>query len=306
MATPLVSIGITIWNGESFIAETLDSLLAQDYENFEIVILDNLSTDNTSSICTGYAQKDKRIRYVLDSERRNVIEGQRRVFGYARGEYFMIACDDDVYAPTYVSKLMTLMNADPSVGLAYSSYAYISPDGMRVPANFKRKYLLTRRNSRRQNFMHYLLHRNPIPIVFGLIRANVHKDALPYYRRVDERRWDHDNLYLLRLFSLTRVDSTDEVLFFYRQRDREKLYRDRGQLAPSSSKWQDYVEDLLHQVRLTGVVREIIDNAPFSYLERKFLRLYAVSILLLNFKRLTRRLIPIRFRGLRGARRRTT
>ena len=154
--------------------------------------------------------------------------------------------------------------------------------------------------------MHYLLHRNPIPIVFGLIRANVHADALPYYFRVDERRWDHDNLYMLRLLSLAKVDSTGEVLFFYRQRDREQLYRDRGQLAPSLSRWKDYTENLSHQVRLTAVVRKIINAAPFSYLEKRFLWLYAIAILLLNFRRLTRRLIPLDFRGLRRAPRRTT
>lgn len=303
MENPLVSIGIAIWNGELFIAETLNSLLAQDYENIEIVILDNLSVDSTSSICKAFARKDKRVRYISDNEKTNVIEGQKRVFSYARGEYFMIACDDDVYAPSYVSSLMNLMRTDPSVGLAYSSYEYISADGVRSSAKFQKKYFLTRYNSTRRNFMHYLRHRNPIPIVFGLVRTKVHKDALPYYFRVDERRWDHDNLYMLRLLSLTRVDSTNEVLFFYRQRDREKLYGDRGQSLLSFSKWGNYTDNILHQIKLTRIVKQIINHAPFSLVERKLLLLYAVLILLLNFKRLTRRLLPWSFRRLRRGRR---
>jgi glycosyltransferase involved in cell wall biosynthesis len=290
MENPLVSIGISIWNGELFFAETLDSLLAQDYENIEIIILDNLSVDNTSSICKEYARKDKRVRYILDNEKTDVIEGQKRAFSYARGEYIMIACDDDVYAPSYVSSLMNLMRSDPSIGLAYSSLEYISEDGIRSSANFEAKYFLTRHNSRRQNFVRYLLHRSPIPIVFGLIRTQVHKDALPYYFRVDQRRWDHDNLYMLRLLSLTRVDSTTEILFSYRQRDREKLYRDRGQWALSSSKWQDYKDNVLHQIKLTGMIHRIINDAPFSYGEKTLLWLYATSILLLTLQRLTRRL----------------
>lgn len=290
MENPLVSIGISIWNGELFFAETLDSLLAQDYENIEIIILDNLSVDNTSSICKEYARKDKRVRYILDNEKTDVIEGQKRAFSYARGEYIMIACDDDVYAPSYVSSLMNLMRSDPSIGLAYSSLEYISEDGIRSSANFEAKYFLTRHNSRRQNFVRYLLHRSPIPIVFGLIRTQVHKDALPYYFRVDQRRWDHDNLYMLRLLSLTRVDGTNEILFSYRQRDREKLYRDRGQWALSSSKWQDYKDNVLHQIKLTGMIHRIINDAPFSYGEKTLLWLYATSILLLTLQRLTRRL----------------
>ena len=299
MENPLVSIGISIWNGELFFPETLNSLLAQDYENIEIIILDNLSGDNTPSICKEYARKDSRIRYILDNEKTDVIEGQKRVFSHARGEYFMIACDDDVYAPSYVSSLMNLMRSDPSIGLAYSSYEYISADGIHSSAHFKTTYFLTKHNSKSHNFMHYLLHRNPLPIVFGLIRTKVHKDALPYYFRVDRRRWDHDNLYMLRLLSLTRVDSTNEALFFYRQRDREKLYVARGQLVPRSSKWKDYADNVLHQTKLTGMIHKIINEAPFSYMEKKGLWLYAVFILLLNIKRITRRLIPISSRRLR-------
>ena len=302
MENPLVSIGISIWNGELFFAETLNSLLTQDYENIEIIILDNLSVDNTSYICKEYVRKDKRVRYILDNEKTDVIEGQKRVFSYARGEYFMIACDDDVYAPSYVSSLMNLMRSDPSIGLAYSSYEYLSADGTHSSANFKTKYFLTRHNSKRKNFMHYLLHRNPLPIVFGLIRTKVHKDALPYYFRVDQRRWDHDNLYMLRLLSLTRVDSKNEILFFYRQRDREKLYSDRGQLVLSSSKWKNYTDNVLHQIKLTGMIHKIINDAPFSYVEKKLLWAYAMVILLLNFKRLTRRLIPMSFQRLRHGR----
>ncbi len=293
MEKPLVSIGISVWNGELFLAETLDSLLAQDYEKIEIIILDNLSSDLTPDICKKYAQKDSRIRYILDTEKRNVMEGQKRVFNSARGEYFMIACDDDVYAPSYINKLINLMHLDASIGLAYSAYEYISPDGLCSPANFKAEYFLNRNNSKIKNFMHYLRHRNPIPIIFGLVKTEFHKDALQYYLRVDQRGWSHDNLYMLRLLSTTRVDSTDEVLFRYRQRDRESLYQSRGQLAPKVSRFKKYRNDVLHQMKFTAMVHKIINEASFSYIEKKFLWFYAVFILFLNFKRQTRELLPI-------------
>ena len=60
---PLVSIGMLVYNGEMHIRQALDSLLAQEYENFELIISDNASTDRTQDICLEYAARDERIRY---------------------------------------------------------------------------------------------------------------------------------------------------------------------------------------------------------------------------------------------------
>lgn len=293
MEKPLVSVGISVWNGELFLAETLNSLLAQDYEKIEIIILDNLSCDTTPAICKQYAQKDSRICYILDTEKRDVVEGQKHVFNSAHGEYFMIACDDDVYAPSYISKLITLIRRDPSIGLAYSAYEYISPDGLSLPADLRGEFLLNRNNSKVKNFMLYLRHRRPIPIIFGLVQTKFHKYALQSYLRIDQHGWNHDNLYILALLSATRVDSTDEILFRYRQRDRDSLYRSRGQLAQNISIFRKFRNDVLLQMKFTSRVNKIINESSFSYMEKKFLYFYALLIFCLNFKRLTRELLPI-------------
>ncbi|HEY9297142.1 MAG TPA: glycosyltransferase, partial [Phormidium sp.] len=60
---PLVSIGMPVYNGDRYLRLALDSLLAQDYENFDLIISDNASTDKTQEICLEYAAKDSRIRY---------------------------------------------------------------------------------------------------------------------------------------------------------------------------------------------------------------------------------------------------
>lgn len=61
---PLVSIGLPVYNGERYLGLALDSLLAQDYENFQLIISDNASTDTTAEICRQYMTRDNRIRYV--------------------------------------------------------------------------------------------------------------------------------------------------------------------------------------------------------------------------------------------------
>ena len=61
---PKVSIGLPVYNGERYIHKILDSVLAQTFQDFELVISDNASTDSTSIICEEYSKKDKRIRYI--------------------------------------------------------------------------------------------------------------------------------------------------------------------------------------------------------------------------------------------------
>ena len=61
---PRLSIGLPVYNGENFVAESLEALLGQSYEDFELIISDNASTDGTARICQHYEKKDSRIRYV--------------------------------------------------------------------------------------------------------------------------------------------------------------------------------------------------------------------------------------------------
>ena len=65
---PLVSIGMSVYNGEKYIRQTLNSLLNQTYKNFELIISDNASTDETKKICEEYAKREKKIKYIRQKE----------------------------------------------------------------------------------------------------------------------------------------------------------------------------------------------------------------------------------------------
>lgn len=126
---PLVSIGLPLLNEEAFIAKTLDSLLAQDYENVEIVISDNGSVDRTQEICSAYAAKDPRIRYHRFEKTVDISENWARAFQFSEGTFFMWACGHDLFLPNYVSACMNEMIHDPSVVLCYTEIALIDVNG---------------------------------------------------------------------------------------------------------------------------------------------------------------------------------
>ncbi|MEO1673070.1 MAG: glycosyltransferase, partial [Cyanobacteria bacterium J06631_2] len=82
---PLVSIGMPVYNGANFIREALDSILSQTFDNFELVICDNASIDETEKICREYASKDSRIHYHRSQQNLGATWNFNRVFELASG-----------------------------------------------------------------------------------------------------------------------------------------------------------------------------------------------------------------------------
>ena len=129
MAKPYVSIGLTVYNGEQFLEETLDSFLAQTYPDFELIISDNASTDRTGEIARAYAAKDDRIRYHRNEKNLGLAGNHNRSFELARGEYFKWAAADDVCLPTYLARCVEVLDRDPTVVLAYPRTQFVDAVG---------------------------------------------------------------------------------------------------------------------------------------------------------------------------------
>jgi glycosyltransferase involved in cell wall biosynthesis len=114
-ASPYVSIGMPVYNGAKYIRKALDSLLTQTFDDFEIIISDNASTDSTESICQEYLQRDSRIRYIRQPENMGGAWNFRFVFEEARGTYFMWAAADDMWSPDWVERLLDNFSEDVCV-----------------------------------------------------------------------------------------------------------------------------------------------------------------------------------------------
>lgn len=130
MKTPgRVTIMVPVLNGELFLPLALDSLLAQDYQHFEIVILDNQSTDRTAEICRAYACRDPRVRYVMDTVNRISHDAANHLGTFIDGEFCMIACDDDLWTPNFLSVLVKYLQLHPDVGLVFPNAYYVDVEG---------------------------------------------------------------------------------------------------------------------------------------------------------------------------------
>lgn len=126
---PRLSIGMPVFNGESFVSEALDSLLSQTFEDFELIISDNASTDGTEAICRAYAARDPRVKYHRNEQNCGAARNFNRCFALARGEYFKWAAHDDKCEPPFLQQCVEVLDRWPEVVLCHPRTAVIAADG---------------------------------------------------------------------------------------------------------------------------------------------------------------------------------
>lgn len=136
---PQVSMGMPVYNGAKFIREALDSLLAQTFTDFELIISDNASTDETEAICHEYAAKDERIRYVRQAKNLGPGTNFKFVLDEAVGDYFMWTAADDVWDKSWIDTLLPISSDNQC--LAYGTLQTIDSKSKKIQhlAN-KRKF----------------------------------------------------------------------------------------------------------------------------------------------------------------------
>lgn len=144
---PWVSVGMPVFNGESFIAQAIDSILAQTYPFFEIIISDNASTDETEKICRGYAERDSRIRYIRQNTNLGATTNFRFVLDEARYQRFIWAAADDWWDRDRLERLVSSLGPNDAVVIgAIRRYLGEIPIAEFVPQPYRRaewwKYLM--------------------------------------------------------------------------------------------------------------------------------------------------------------------
>ena len=169
---PQLSIGLPVFNGEKYLKEALDSILAQTYSDFELVISDNASTDHTQQICREYAAKDSRIRYYRNEKNLGVSKNYNRVFELSSGKYFKWTNYDDVYAPEYLQKCVSVLEKDQSVVLCHSRTNRINEYGDVVGNYDHRTMFRTGSWKPHERFADLISIRNPVWAILGVGRAD--------------------------------------------------------------------------------------------------------------------------------------
>ncbi len=126
-----VSICLTTWNRASVLPKTLDSILAQGFEDFELIISDDCSSDNTEDICRSYEVKDARVKYYRNPKNLNMPGNLNSAIQKAKGTYIANLHDGDVYRPDLISKWKFALDEVPTSAFVFNDYETVLKDGTR-------------------------------------------------------------------------------------------------------------------------------------------------------------------------------
>lgn len=127
-ATPKVSIGLPVYNGEAYLADTLDCLLSQSYTNIEVVVSDNASSDSTETIANEYVRKDQRVVYYKNRKNVGVAKNYNMAFERSTGKYFKWAAMGDICGTTFIEKCVDILEECDDVVLCYPRTRVFSDD----------------------------------------------------------------------------------------------------------------------------------------------------------------------------------
>jgi glycosyltransferase involved in cell wall biosynthesis len=217
MSAPPVSIGLPVYNGEKYLEGALESLLAQDYRHFELIISDNASTDRTEQICLRYAENDKRIRFHRSKSNLGAAANFNLVFRLSGGEYFMWAAHDDLWHPSYISRCLEGLRQDANVVLCASAVQFIDEFGNQIPETVWRSLLsggynrLDTRSLTLSDRVRALTKTLNWYALYGIIRSDVLRET-----RLFPDRFGGDVILLMELLFHGQTYILDETLFSYR------------------------------------------------------------------------------------------
>ena len=120
MSPPVLSVCVPTYNGQAYVAEALHSILQQTYAAFEVIVVDDGSTDGTLEIVRTVADTDARVRVYQNPDRRGVPGNWNACVGFARGQYVCVFHQDDVMLPDNLARKMAVFETDPTLSLVHS------------------------------------------------------------------------------------------------------------------------------------------------------------------------------------------
>ena len=175
-----VSIGMPVYNEEQFIEQAIDSILNQDYKNFELLISDNASTDRTKAICLEYSRKDSRIRFYSRDSTTDSTTNFNYVASLAQGDFFMWASGHDTRDSTFVSRCISVFEKSSSIVLCYSDANWIDSQGNNV--GIEHSDIDTVGMDRIKRLNKVFLNLGYAYPIYGLFRKDAFDKILPYQK----------------------------------------------------------------------------------------------------------------------------
>ncbi len=279
---PLVSVIINAYNAEAYFAECLDSVLAQTLEDFEVIVVNDGSTDATGEIAEAYARRDARVRVFHNERNFGIPATINRALSHARGEFIAKMDADDVTMPERFAKQVAYLRAHPEVVMVGSWWSRIDPDGRELGGH--------RLHPSNRRLAQQMLRRCVLVHTSVMVRGDL-------YRRIKYReffRYAQDYDLFLRLCEHGEIAILPEVLARQRLNPRgvtvQRFYE--------QAQYARYARAFARQRRRRG-----FDDYERVAADPNAIRPFASSRASLGFYHYRRGLLRVTLRDMAGARR---
>jgi glycosyltransferase involved in cell wall biosynthesis len=208
--TPLVSVGVPVYNGADLLPQALDALLAQDLEDLEVIVCDNASQDATGDVAREYAARDDRVRYYRNDRNLGLSGNFNRTFELARGKYFKWAAHDDWHPKHLLRTTTEVLEDDPSAVICATAVAIMDDDG--VVFDEWHPSVDLRTPGPHIRFHRLIWSLDETHPLFAVMRSDALRRT-PLYRPFV----GGDRVLLAQLALMGRIWQVDEILHHYRQ-----------------------------------------------------------------------------------------
>jgi glycosyltransferase involved in cell wall biosynthesis len=272
-----LTVGMPVYNGERYLQASLDGIRAQSFEDFEVVIADNASTDATRDIAEAVVAADARFRYVRRPENIGLVGNWNAVFNDTHGEYFQWHSSDDVAAPEFYAAAIALLKARPDAAAAVSEICVIDGDGAEI--GLAPEDIVTDHPDPAVRFTRLASFNHWCQFCYGLYRREMMARTrlmLPFF-------WSGDRLFLAELALQGPLLRDPRRLYYVRQ------HGERVTRAGRSNFYSGLASPQRGTVlRYTRELFRAIDHAQLDHVEDKRARRSVRGWMLRNSPRLAR------------------
>lgn len=249
---PKVSIVLVFYNDEKYLSQTLDSCLKQTFQDFEIILLDNGSIDNSRKIVDNYKEQDSRIK-IIENEKNYHLCGENfaKLVNHASGSYVKLFCADDIMHPECIETQVTFLDNNPNYIACFSHMKTIDED-----SNLKKKTFKSQIKSDRFSYLNHIFYHGN---AFLFPTAIVRKEHLIPSEFDNRLRHFFDVTLWIKLLKKGEVKVIDEDLIKYRLRN------DQGNVSNISN---DQIRERLYLFEMNHIYNDFfnLDNV-FEYQE---------------------------------------
>jgi tetratricopeptide (TPR) repeat protein len=235
MSVPAISVLMSVYNGEAYLAEAVDSILGQSFRDFEFVIINDGSTDGTGPLLKKYAAQDSRI-VLIEQENTGLVGALNRGLAAARAPYIARMDADDIALPDRLARQYEYLEKHPDIAVLGAAITLIDQDNQRI-----RDIAYPQGDAEISAF---IKKGSPLAHPVVMMRTDIIR-ALGGYRAAYRHAEDYD--LWLRVFEHHRLDNLPALLLRYRQHDNKVGVRHATQQGLATT-----VARVTHRLRASG------------------------------------------------------